>query len=193
MTLQIRSPTEENATLDEAILIKVQAWSVNKRELEYNDYIDVAVRNPDIIVKNIKFDNQDLLDGTNVNITAVIENKDCYIDQVNISLYINDVLYENKTVLDLAEDSTENIEFNWQVEKYNLTNNRGRSYKFRIVANGDETVVESSYDNNRQSVRQFIGEEPPEEEINLRWLWALLSLLIIFLAIYIIYRWRKRI
>jgi asparagine N-glycosylation enzyme membrane subunit Stt3 len=197
LTIQVRSPDILNSTMNDQLNLLINAWSGNRPELEYTEQIDISIRQPDIIIKNIKFKNEDLKEGTNVTVQAVIENHYRFIESVNLSLYINDVLVENITINNLEEyhpgDPKRTVDFYWQVARYNLTDNRGRSFKFKIIANGDEAIIESNFENNRFIIRQLIGEKPEPEEFNWRPIIAVLSLLIIFVAIYAIYRWRKRI
>jgi uncharacterized membrane protein len=193
LTIQVKTPERPEFAVDNEVNVLVKAWSANKPDLEYTQKIDVSIRDPDIIIKNIKFENANLKDGTNVTIKANLKNKEQLVEEVNVSLYISDVLIENKTIVNLEEGSTETVEFFWKVAKYNLTDGRGRTFKFKVVVNGDERVKESDFDNNQISVRKFIGEEPEPEEINLRPYLALLSLLIILIIIYAVYRWRKKI
>ncbi len=193
LTIQVKTPEKPEFAIDKEVKVLVKAWSGNKPDIEHTQQIDVSIRNPDIIIKNIKFENANLKEGTNVTIKATLQNKAKLVERVNVSLYISDVLIENKTVKDFDEDSTKNVEFFWKVAKYNLTDGRGRTFKFKVVVNGDKSVDETDFDNNQISVRKLIGEEPKPEEINIRPYLALLSLLIILIIIYAIYRWRKRI
>jgi asparagine N-glycosylation enzyme membrane subunit Stt3 len=193
VTIRIKSPEITNASVGELSEILVNMWSENKPEIEYTQEIDVEIRYPDIVVKNIKFKNADLKEGTNVTIQAITDLKYTHVAEVNVSLYVNEVWVENKTVTDLNEDSEHIIEFFWQVETYNLTDERGKEFDFKITVNDDETIIENSYDNNKLLVSDIlIGELPSEEEFNWRPIIALISLLIVFLVIYGIYRWRRK-
>jgi hypothetical protein len=122
-----------------------------------------------------------------------MENKHRYVEDLVVSLYINDVWIENKTITEISEDSKESVEFYWQVAKYNLTEERGRTFKFRIVANVDETTSELNFENNRVFTEQLIGEKSEPEPFNWRPVYFLLSVLISLLVFYGIYRWRRKI
>jgi len=128
-----------------------------------------------------------------VTIRATVENKHRYVDNINFTLYINDVLYQNKSFDMFSEDSVETIEFYWNpTDDINFTATNGQTFKFKVVVNGDNMISEVDYENNAVSIRKFIGGHPTEEEFNWRPIFALLTLLIVFLVIFGIYRWRRR-
>ena len=193
VTLQVTSPTPMNASEDENVQILARVWSKNRPKLEFTTSINVSIRKPDLIIHDINILNTDLAEGNNITVDVKIENKYCYIENANLSLYINNVLVENKTIARFGEDTIESIQFYWLTEQYNLTDGNGRDFKFRVVANGDGQLDELSYENNAKSVREFIGEPEVEEEFNWRPILAMLSLLVIFIIIYAIYRWRRKI
>jgi hypothetical protein len=195
LTIQIMSPTLENGSYNEEITFLVGAWSQNKRDIEYTEEISATIRNPDIIITNLKVSNADLKAGNNITIQAKVKNDYCYADYVNFSLFINNILIENKTVDKLNEDSLSTVTFSWNPEAGNVSGleKKGRTLRFRVEVNSDRFIQETDYENNVASVNKFIGKEPVEEEFNWRPLIAMTSLLIIFLGIYLIYRWRKKI
>ncbi|WP_455393279.1 cbb3-type cytochrome c oxidase N-terminal domain-containing protein, partial [[Eubacterium] cellulosolvens] len=194
LTIQVKSPTAENGSYDEKVTFLVGAWSENDMDIEYTKEISVTIRKPDVTIQNLKILNTDLKTGDNITIQATVKNDYCYSDNVNFSLEIDGVIIENKTVGRLEEDSTNIVEFIWVPEETNVSiDKKGREFRFRVEANGDHTVVEADYDNNAVSVRKFVGKAPEEEEFNWRPLMAMLSLLIVFLGIYAVYRWRKKI
>ena len=193
ITVQVQSPSEETTALNEKAQILVRAWSKERPDIEQTQQVDFTIRQPDVMVKDLQILNADLKDGTLVTIKVDVENKHCYAEDVNLSLYINDVEVENRTLDLLNEDSMEIVEFSWDVQKYNLTNESGQFFKIKVVANEDESFDEVSFGNNRISTRELIGELPTPEEFNWRPTLALLTLLIIFIVIYVIYRWRKKI
>jgi hypothetical protein len=192
VTFQVQSPERLNATTGLATIL-VNSWSDNEPELEFTERIEVQIRKPDIILKDIKFKNQDLKEDTNVTIIGLTEVKDKYIDEVVYSLYVENVWVENKTVTDLAEDSMQRVEFYWQVSRYNLTEQRGEEFTFRIEVNSDETVEETDYQNNKISTIMLIGEEKLEEPFNWRPVYAMLTLIIVVLVVWGLYRWRRKI
>ena len=152
-------------------------------------------RYPDIIIKNLKILNTDLKSGENITVQASVKNEDCYVNYVNFSLYINGILIENKTLDRLEEDSQTTVSFSWNPEAGNVTGLRkkGDDLIFRVEVNGDRYIAETDYENNVGSVEKFIGVVPEEEEFNWRPLVFSLALLIVFIGIYIVYRWRKKI
>jgi hypothetical protein len=193
VTILIKSPEPHNGSLGEKVNILVNAWSTNKREIEFTEQIDLAIRKPDIVMKGIKLQNTDLADGTNVTIRATMENKHRHVEDLVVSLYINDVWIENKTITDFLEDTRESVEFYWQVAKYNLTEERGRTFRFRIVANVEETIEELDFDNNRAFMEKLIGEKPEPEPFNWRPVIFSLSILIALVVLWVVYRWRRKI
>jgi hypothetical protein len=122
-----------------------------------------------------------------------MENRHRYVEYLIVSLYINDIWIENKTIPEFKEDSKESVEFYWQVEKYNLTDERGRTFKFRIVANVDETFSEVSFENNRVFTEQLIGEKSEPEPFNWRPVYFTLAMIISLLVLWAVYRWRRKI
>jgi hypothetical protein len=194
ITIQITSPTPQNLTTqDEEVAILVRAWSENRRELEYTKQIDVGIKKPDIILKDLNILNADLKPGTNFTIRAKVETINSYADNVTISLFIDDILVENKTADRLIEDSIRTFDFRWDPGESNITATNGRSMKFKIEINSDRTITELDFDNNAKSVRKFVGGEPEEDEFNWRPIWFMLTLLIAFFVVYGIYRWRRKI
>ncbi len=193
VTLQIRSPEQRNASFGEVAVILVRTFSNNKPEIEFTKQIQIKIRNPDIVLKDVNFRNDNLKDGTNVTIQATASLKDKYLPAVNFSLYVNDIWVENKTVYNVLEDEDTVAEFYWQVERYNLTNERGRKFKIKVVVNNDESVVETNYENNKIIVNKLIGELEPEEEFNWRPVYAVLTAVIMIFVVYGIYRLRKKI
>lgn len=192
VTVSVASPVEENVTFGETARILIGIFSKNKASLEDTQEFRVTIREPDIIVNNIKFQNADLISGTDVIIQAVLENRYLYTEEVNLSLYINDVLIQNKTIYDLAENGIVTVDFDWNVSNYDLTDHHGREFRFRIEANSEQTFDELDYQNNKFNKRQLIGEEPEAKEYNWRPIYAMMSLLIILLIVYGVYRWRKK-
>lgn len=194
LTIRVISPPVENASVDESITFLVRAWSENRPDIEYSQKIIMSIRKPDLIIRGLKILNADLKKTSNVTIRTTVENKHRYVDNLNFTLYINDVLYQNKSLDMFFEDSVETIEFYWDpTEDVNFTTTDGQTIKFRVVVNGDNMISELDYENNAISIRKFIGARPTEEEFNWRPIFALLTLLIVFLGIYGIYRWRRRI
>jgi len=193
VTILIKSPSEYNASYNDMVEFVVRVWSETRPEIEKYQPIKVTIRKPDLVLKNINVLNTDLIESTNITIRAKTENKYCYAEQVNFSLYINNVLIENKTLDKLEEDIEEIIEFYWDPTDSNFTVSKGQSVWFKVVINGDSSIEETDYENNAGSIRKFIGQKSEEEEFNWRPIYALLTLLIIFIAIYAVYRWRKKI
>ena len=192
VTIKVMSPAFENASLNEKIDFRVGVWSANRPDIENSQIITVTLRNPDLILKDIRVLNTDLKENTNITIRANVQNKHCYTENVNFSLFVNNVLIKNKTMDRLEEDIVEQIEFNWDPTESNFTASEGQYFTFQIVVNGDNSIEEIDYDNNAIGIRKFVGERPEEEEFNWRPIYALISLLIIFIAIYAVYRWRKK-
>ena len=52
---------------------------------------------------------------------------------------------------------------------------------------------ELTFDNNQDTILQFIGGKAPVKEYNWRPLLAMLTVLIVLIVIYVIYRWRRRV
>jgi asparagine N-glycosylation enzyme membrane subunit Stt3 len=193
LTIQVVSPMEINASLDEGITFIVGGWSKNKPSLEYNKEMSVTIRNPELSLEKLKILNADLTDGNNVTIRTTVKNTNCYVENVNFTLYINDVLMENRTVNRIEEDTVTNVDFSWNPIGRNFTGKKGANFRFKVVINSDFSITEEDYDNNLASERKFIGVKPEVEEYNWRPLLAMLTLLIVFLVIYAVYRWRKKI
>jgi asparagine N-glycosylation enzyme membrane subunit Stt3 len=193
ITIEIHSPTTQLASWNEKVTILVRVWSENKPTLEFTEEIKVTIRKPDLIMKRLKVLNADLVEGNNVTIRAFLENKQTYVDNVNFSLYIEDTLVENKTIDKFLEDTEDILEFYWDPSDSNITAEKGYSVKIRVVMNGDFSIDELDYDNNAISIQKFIGGEEEEEEFNWRLVYALISVLVSFLVIYAVYRWRRKI
>jgi hypothetical protein len=100
---------------------------------------------------------------------------------------------ENRTVNRIEEDTVTNVDFSWNPIGRNFTGKKGANFRFKVVINSDFSITEEDYDNNLASERKFIGVKPEVEEYNWRPLLAMLTLLIVFLVIYAVYRWRKKI
>ena len=193
VTLQITSPTTFEGSFGENIIILARVWSENKPQLEITEEIKVTIRKPDLSINKLTISNADLVEGNNVTIRAHLENKYCYADDVNLSLYINDVLVENKSLDKFFEDTKEILEFYWDPSQSNITADKGYSVRFEVVMNEKFTIDETNYDNNAVSLRKFIGGEEQEEEFNWRLVYAAITLLIAVLVIWGIMRWRRKI